>query len=375
MTPIKLTGIQLDGVSGSNALAGEQVTIITRAAITSDHSEFYGYMEGLGNLISGRAAAAGQIVILDSVSALMLVIHPDNSGDLYLDGPPRMMQVMAKRDVATGEAVTRAKIADVRSIEFPDLTLSPDDKIIVCFKVGWKFALFFDLGRQQGELDVSAMGATLAHLYRVLMFQDAYEALSDRVQFDTLVGAGWFPFIEIMGGEFELLSRAHRTKFNVDGQQDGLIAKLTNERIDDIAKRWWNRPSLAPRRGILEPALEAYKRGDWVLSIKTLLTEIEGIVRDAHIVDVGSNAPVKDLLQYAIDQGVKKSGGETSLFFPKEFLKYLRQHTFGHFDPIAQTGVLDARHGVSHGAAKAEAYTQARALQAILTIDQIGFYL
>jgi hypothetical protein len=62
------------------------------------------------------------------------------------------------------------------------------------------------------------------------------------------------------------------------------------------------------------------------------------------------------------------------LFFPKEFQRYLAENIYGNFDPVAG-GVTASRHGVGHGAAPEETYTQVRALQVILTLDQIFFYL
>lgn len=62
------------------------------------------------------------------------------------------------------------------------------------------------------------------------------------------------------------------------------------------------------------------------------------------------------------------------MLFPKAFGRYLREHNFANFDPIAQTGTAGSRHAVGHGAASQESYTMQRALQAILTLDQLAFY-
>jgi hypothetical protein len=60
--------------------------------------------------------------------------------------------------------------------------------------------------------------------------------------------------------------------------------------------------------------------------------------------------------------------------FPTAFIRYLKLHTFANFDPMAEDGTANFRHAVGHGAAQTESYTLVRALQAILTIDQIAFY-
>ena len=39
-------------------------------------------------------------------------------------------------------------IADIRSMKFSNIKITESDKVIYCFKVGWKFGLFFDLDRR-----------------------------------------------------------------------------------------------------------------------------------------------------------------------------------------------------------------------------------
>ncbi len=59
---------------------------------------------------------------------------------------------------------------------------------------------------------------------------------------------------------------------------------------------------------------------------------------------------------------------------PSAFLNYLKDIVFADFN--LETGQLDlSRHSSSHGVAKAEDYTKAKALQTILVLDQIYFYI
>lgn len=112
-----------------------------------------------------------------------------------------------------------------------------------------------------------------------------------------------------------------------------------------------------------------------VAVIKILLTEIEGILNDAYRdANAGQGAKLKDLLAFAEASAERKAGGSNTLMFPTAFGQYLREHTFAHFDPIAQTGTAGSRHAVGHGAASQASYTMTRAVQAILTIDQLAFY-
>jgi hypothetical protein len=284
------------------------------------------------------------------------------------------MEILAKRDVVAGEAVYYSGVADIRRVRIPGIKLEPTDSVIFCFKVGWKFALFFEFPHERA-LDIDAMERSLGNLYRRLSFEEAYAALGDPILFDKLVDVGWFPFVEVIGGEFEKLLAAHTADFNIEAEEQVLLKKFDQVRIDELGQRWWKRPCLTSRKAILEPALEAFKRGDSVSCLKILLTEIEGIIQDAHIADVGSGTSIKKLLEYAIQKGIKKTGGETTLLFPREFLRYLLEYTYANFDPKNPEADVMSRHSVGHGAATADTYTQVRALQSILTLDQLAFYL
>lgn len=109
--------------------------------------------------------------------------------------------------------------------------------------------------------------------------------------------------------------------------------------------------------------------------IKIILTEIEGVLNDAHkAVHGGQGAKIKDLLAFTQASAEHRAGGPDSLFFPAAFGHYLAAHTFANFDPVANTGTAGSRHAVGHGAATQDSYTMTRALQAILTLDQLAFY-
>lgn len=372
--PILLKDIRINGIAMKNTLAGEELQVLVRTSITSDQPEFYSYMKGINNLLTDRARKAGVELMLNQVSNFLLVTHIDETADLYVQNVPIALEILAKHDLAGGEIVYQSSIADIRRVRFPGVELKSTDGAIFCFKVGWKFGFFFDLAPDR-ELDLDAMERSIGNLYRLLSYEEAYAALGDQKVFLQIVKSGWFPFIEIIGGEFEKLLAAYKANFNIDEEEQILLQKFDDTRIDEIRQRWSKRACLSNKLGILNPALEAFKRSDPVSCLKIILTEIEGIIQDIHIADLGAGAKIENLLKYATEQGVKKTEDEASLLFPKQFLEYLSDYTFKHFDPKKpQVGIM-SRHSVGHGGATADAYTQVRALQAILTLDQLSFYL
>jgi len=290
---IKLNGLPpLAGFVTTNTPAGKEelVPILVRAYLTSDEREFHMYMEQVGAIIIEKAKEAGVILSLDSFVGFVLVIHKDGTGELHLNGAGIAIEILTKRSVQAGEAVYEGDIGDIRRLKYHALTLNPSDKVIICFKIGWKFGMFFDLG---GGLDVDRMERDMATLYKRLRYQAIYEALADEATVERMTKAGWFPFIEVIGGDFDPLIKAYQAEFDIETKEKELVAKFTPERIDKIAERWWRNSALAKHKTVLQAGLGAFKSGDSVSSIKNIMTEIEGVLADVHLAEKGSTAKTK----------------------------------------------------------------------------------
>ena len=360
----------IGGFSLVNAKPGDFVWILSRATTNSDEPEFYKYIEQLSNPFFNKV-----VIFPNAVYQFLILIHKDLSADLYVNDFPVAVELRAKRDVKKFEVITHGDIADIRRLKFPNIEIVETDKVIYCFKVCWKFGLFFDLNR---ELDTEAMALTLGTLYRYLSFQYVYELLETGTQFEEMIKDGWFPFIEIIGGEYKSLSEAYQNKFNFEDRIDKIVGSFDKARIEKITKKWWGNQIFKDKRDILQAGINAFLRGDnegYINCIKTLLPEAEGIIRLQYLKDTGKGW-VKEpkLLSYLIEKGKGKAGSGDSLFLPLRFFKYLNDFVFSDFD--LETGKVDlSRHSSSHGVAKAEAYTKTKALQVILVLDQIYFYI
>lgn len=186
--------------------------------------------------------------------------------------------------------------------------------------------------------------------------------------------AGWFPFVEILGDEFRGLAAACEAEFELDEEEGRLLQAFDRSRLDRMFERWLAKPHFKSKEGIFRSALNAFENRDSVAVSKIVLTEIEGVLREAHKAATGESASIKDLLRFAVTSAEQRAGGPDTLMFPSAFGEYLEAHTFANFDPMASCGGAGSRHAVGHGAAEADSYTQVRALQAILTLDQLAFY-
>ncbi|NOR78790.1 MAG: hypothetical protein GQ523_10355 [Methanophagales archaeon] len=355
-----------------NAKKGEQVKILSKASLISDQAVFYNYTEQISNIFLGRAK-----VPIDSVYQFLVIIHKDLSADLDINEFPVVVELRAKRDIKKGEAIGQNDIADIIRLNFPNIKIEKTDKVIYCFKVGWKFALFFDLDRRY-DLEIDKMELELGALYRYLQFQYVYKVLESETQFDEMVSDGWFPFIEIIGEDYKKICEFYQNKFDFDNKMKKLIDSFDQNRIEKITKKWWKNKIFKDKQSLIEAGIKAYLQDDesgFINCIKNLSSEIEGIIR-LHYLDETSKgrASFSDLKDYLINKGKAKSGFDYSLFLPAPFLKYLNDVFFVNFD-LLKGDVKLSRHSSSHGVAKPEDYKKIKALQTILMLDHVYFYL
>ncbi len=372
------------GFATENAKAGDTLGVLTRAILTSDEPEFYQYSEKISNLFLNQNR-----VLVNGVCQFLVVIHQDLSADLYVNDFPVLAEIKAKRDMEAGEIITHNDVADIRKVKFPKIEIKETDKVIYCFKVGWRFGLFFDLtprlqplGATQPipteKLNIDKMESSIGELYRYLSFYHVYKVLESKTQFDEMMKDGWFPFIEILAREYKNLSEAYQNKFDFENKAKTIVDTFGEERIKKITEKWWKNQIFSDKKSLIKAGVTAYlqdNQNGYVNCIKNLWTEIEGILRKLYYSETGKGDGVKssDLISHIIEKAKIKSGSDHSLLLPLPFLKYLEDVVFTSFN--VETGKVDmSRNASSHGVADAELYTKARALQLILVLDQIYFY-
>ena len=320
------------------------------------------------------AQQAGTAVRLNRVDTVLLVIKANNTAELWLDTAAVSIRCQVKRNLPVGGVVFDSDIADVTGMAFPCVNFEPTDKVLCLFREEWSFGFAFDFN-PDGKLDTEAFVTALGTLCRELRYRHLYEALSDSGLFDKLVASGWFPFVEIITGEFKDLLNHCEAGFDLAEIEVKIIAGFDEARLQRIFERWIAKPHFAAKSALLKEAMDAFVQKKPVSVIKILLTEIEGVLNDAYrAAHGGQNAKIKDLLAFAESAAEQKAGSANSLLFPAAFGRYIKARTFANFDPVAQTGTADSRHAVGHGAAAQDSYTMPKALQAILTLDQLAFY-
>lgn len=373
--PIRFTDVQnLSGVAIEAAQKGAPAKIATAMALTSDDLLFHQITEGLVGVIDHMAQKAGMIVSLHRAGVILFIIRPDNTAELWLDNAAIAIQFIVKRAIKAGTIVFERDIADVTGMRFPCVEIGPADKVLCIFREGWRFGMAFDFNHG-GALNVAAFERTLGTLLRDLRYRHIYDALGSSVLFTRLVSAGWFPFVEIISHEIKDLLQHLEADFDLAELEQDILNSFDEARMQGIVNRWAVKPHFASKMTLLKAAIDAFNKKEPIAVIKILLTEIEGVLNDAYrTANGGKSAKLKELLKFAMDSAERKVGGTDTLMFPREFAEYLAKHTFANFDPTARTGTASSRHAVGHGAAPQESYTMIRALQVLLTLDQLAFY-
>jgi len=275
--------------------------------------------------------------------------------------------------IAAGTPLFESDVADVTGMWFPRVEIGPKDRILCLIREGWRFGLYFDFN-PDGDLAIEEAKRILGTLLRRMRYADLYAALAHEPTFHRLVSAGWFPFLELMSAEFRLLLAAQESGFGLDDVEAELIGKFDGARIDRMFARWMERPHLQAKEAILAAAVRASKAKDPVSVIKNVLSETEGVMSEAHFAATGERTHrIPKLLDFVISAAEKRAGGKDTLFFPAEFGRYLKDYIYAGFRP-GDVRSAGSRHAVGHGAVAGEEYTMARALQAMLTLDQLAFY-
>jgi hypothetical protein len=374
----------LAGFAAENVKDGDTAKVLTRAILTSDEPEFYHYSEQLSSTFLSKAK-----ILVDQVCQFLVIIHQDLSADLYVNDFPVAVEIQAKRDIKAGEAVSLSDIADIRRIKFLKIDIAETDKIIYCFKVGWRFGLFFDLTErvqpadvkipiQVQKFDLDKASLSIGDLYRRLSFYHVYKNLESAPTFDEMIKDGWFPFVEMLAKEYKEIGKMYQDKFDFDNRFKAMVDSFDSDRIKRITDKWWKNPIFADKKTLIEAGLNAYVQNtpDGVVNcIKNLNTEIEGLLRKIYLAETGKGDNVKTphLISHIIEKAKKKACSSASLLLPLGFMEYLQNVVFANFS-VESGDVELSRNSSSHGVAEAQSYTKARALQSILILDQIYFY-
>ena len=162
----ELTNIALDGFAVSSAAPGEHVDVQVKGWATSDSSLFYVYAEQIANIVF---AALGASNLRDVVNRYLVVIHPDNTADLFIDKFNVIASARATRSIQAGEVIYAKDIDDIAEVRFPGVTINSDDRVVYLTRSGWRFGIFFDFTR---DVSLDRLAANIAEVHKALVLEN-----------------------------------------------------------------------------------------------------------------------------------------------------------------------------------------------------------
>ena len=226
--------------------------VLTRATFTSDEQEFYNYTDQLSDIF-----LTANNIIIDTINRFLILIHKDFSADIYLNEFKKEMEICPKCNVEKGQLIQKNDILDIRRIRFPEIEILETDKMVYCFKVGWKFGLFFDLAGD-GLMDLDKAYLDIGKLERKLLYCHLYKMLDSQNMLEEMQNDGWFPFVEIMNTEFKDLMGIYKDKIGFEERIDNIVSRFDKERIESITDKWWNNEYYFNKQSIIKAGINSY---------------------------------------------------------------------------------------------------------------------
>lgn len=137
--------LHLAGFSTNNANVGEGALVRSRIINTSDEVAFQHYINRTCDILF---PGFKEYIPIDSLSHFIVTIHSDGTADLYTnDDILILIEAQTKRTVQAGELLFKSDIANIRRVRITNIDFQGTDKVLLCFKIGWKFLYFYDLNR------------------------------------------------------------------------------------------------------------------------------------------------------------------------------------------------------------------------------------
>jgi hypothetical protein len=279
-----------------SASDGQVIPAAYKGFLSSDQEIFHTSINGLADLyLEG--------IPHKTLNQFLVLIHKDSSADIYVNEFPIILTLFSKREIQAGSIVKMNDILDISELHFDDIDVKEDDCLVFCFRIEWKFGQYFNLSPANGiPLYLNEVKKELGEYYKLLLFEKAYSIIADPNLFKKLFQDGWFPFIELMDGEYECLSEAYREEFIGDPNSfiNRIVENFNETRIMTIADRWWRVPYYKDKKLILMTGINAFLKSNeegYIACIRTLYPEIEGIIRFSYLNENNKSAnDTKELL-------------------------------------------------------------------------------
>jgi len=363
--PFEKDDIHIDGIAISTALPGSKAQIAKKLLAISIDPNFRTLAGNLIDIFLGN-------IYRNNVNQLLVRIR-NQKAQIWLKFPLILeTSLVLRSDVKKGSAIYKNQVMDIRGAKFEDdlayLDFERGDQLIYFFRSEFCFGIYVNLAKEDDE---GVISTDVARLHRIVDYNIVYESIRNNILFRKMVKEGWFPFISLIRFDkyVQLLEYYQDRRKN---KQALMAIKLfyNREILDDMLARWELLDVINEKSVLIKTGIDQYLNhtvDGYVSSIKILITELEGIIR-AKYASQYPNLSFSQILNQLETDSVTKVGGPDSLVLPLVFIRYLRTSIYSSF---SHDVVPNSRHAYAHGVARIDQYNWTRALQVILSLDQL----
>ncbi len=373
---VNLKGTNLAGIALESAKPGDKVRVARRGFYSDfDGDFFFTCLDEISELILQDWLNKGKNKE-SRISNCLIFIDKNSKAEVFVNCPT-FMEVTIKESSKNQSLIKREDISDIQKVSFSGVNLRSDLAIIYIFSNRWHRGIFFDLLPIDPKTKVSQsadLGVLFGACHAFLTFPEIYQYQTFPELKNKLFGAGWFPFIQILGKPFNEIIKMIKNDLPLNDIEKVIISSFDETKITSMYNTWVSNQLFKKRELFLKKGVEEYLEKDCISAIHVLYPCIEGILQDLSY-DIETQGDAGERLTTKLISYLKSKNPETRLLLPDSFKEYLIDSYFMKFN--RQSEEIDlSRHSLAHGAAiNEDNYNQTRTLQAILILDQLSSYM
>lgn len=371
-----LKNTNLAGIALETAKPGDKVRIARQGFYSDfDGDFFFTCLNGISELFLGNWLNKNKIKE-SQISNCLIFVDKNSKAEIFVNCPT-FIEVTIKESSMTSNALTREDISDIQNVSFSGVNLRSDLAVIYIFSSRWHRGIYFDflpIDPKTTLTETTNFGFLFGACHAFLTFPEIYQYQTNSVLKNKLYGAGWFPFIRILGKPFNEIFNMIKNDLPLTDIENVIISSFDDTKINSMYNTWVSNQIFRKRELFLKKGIDEYLEKDFISAIHVLYPCIEGILQDLSY-DIETQGDAGERLTTKLISYLKSKNPETQLLLPDNFKEYLIDSYFMKFNRKSEVIEL-SRHALAHGAAiNEDDYNQVKTLQAILILDQLSSYL
>jgi hypothetical protein len=352
----------------------------SKGFVSSDNKEIF---EKMGGFITSILREL-QIELIP-IDNFLAVIERDHTTSIYINELKVNVVVQLKNDdeIEIGKNLINDEIVNIRKVIIEGISIPNNAAFIFlspllrgggCHVIVYDFIPVSPHNLKSRGYDIEK---ELGEIYSYLLFQHLYEIVDD--EWDKLFDKQWFPFASLGEKTITNMLGKIRNGLCIDSLTEEIAVKVKEE-IEHTKRRIQNNPFINAHSPIIESGIERFLAEDYISSINTIYTQIEGIMKTSHFrvnpsIKLNKDLSQKDLVTSTI-KGSENKDTKRDLLLPDRFETYLNDVYFKGFKR-KDAGLIQSlsRNTINHGVAAPDLYDLKGAVLGILILDQLSFYI